>query len=1136
MGLEGQELVDWMSDAERHWRERLAPVNLVIESDFSEDEVREAQRNYGAAATSMFRSGYACTDVIKRFPAITLITLVGHAAVSYNQGAYWDEYWAQLGRYRDPDFETALRRHLTCLLDRFNLARFPLLENRNQYVMTFAMHSGIPAHCLADLVLMVDDHLVQGREMTGAVLMQWLDEPGKEYRVRNLDVPVRNFLQFGGEFAVDILDRIMEMVDATGTDPTLLDSGLDSSTTGLPTVLTTELVNQLREKPVRWRGRRSSRGVVERRPTLVYSLTDDQIAVTIPYPRSSPELPWRISLDGQVREVFAKRGWGLAGEAPAPTTMPLPNPLREILMWHDGRDSSVSLRVVDKADPLLTFSEDGAWIPRRDGLKDAVWAVYPHDCELVDPTSATLVDVSGDSGNPEGWRGWRSSLIELTKVNAVQLRCGTELIGTPRTVRKDARPTFRFVDPLVGVKTLDGRSVYAQRPWVMLPSSADVSTRWRVRTRRLGDTAWLANETWDAEGEETCVDPFDDDEHPQLGLFEVLVSGPLGADARAVFFLAQGLWLEFDADLRAPAARGFASCVTSIGADTNLIVSNDRLEFSRDELEKSITVDSPNTDSTVELVIHPPHVETRGGLVGSPASWRFTPDVWEPKILSEDRFIAIRAPGAQSVHFTFVDASGQPLQTEREPSRKPGGAFQLPTQPFADTVRRAAIGRIVAHVSTPAETVEVTVLALRPQNLSAGVRIRGDLLQFDGLLDASDLATYVWCTTAPWRPVQILPIANNTAQLPDDLIGAGDLVCRVFVDDPWVAIDPPERLDANDLRATQSGWCRAGSTAQSNLSRFIAGEGPAPEGAGAMPEIWPGISLLESDAAIGARQPAVAGLVRLLAEAPRDSFEGLGNSTIPLTDKMAILIRTELVNRSYASLETLNELHADPWFGCMVEIADLPSLHRRREEVADEREATLTYLAEKGGDFLLEVLRTGKTIRMQEGCFDRSVFMMDGMQPDQVEGILLGLQLVPGPLLHPDTRVAASVDAFRRRSDWMRSGWSENFSAQVSYVVDPIRRASRAAYDVIAGRNESLDGIDVYQHPWMLMSLQSITLALLARLEAHGRIPGQYLNSGLLTSWAKLAALCPRMVATDILIAEAVVTHDRRGDLVGDVK
>jgi hypothetical protein len=64
------------------------------------------------------------------------------------------------------------------------------------------------------------------------------------------------------------------------------------------------------------------------------------------------------------------------------------------------------------------------------------------------------------------------------------------------------------------------------------------------------------------------------------------------------------------------------------------------------------------------------------------------------------------------------------------------------------------------------------------------------------------------------------------------------------------------------------------------------------------------------------------------------------------------------------------------------------------------------------------------------------------------------------------------------------------------------------------------------------MSVQSLTLAFLARLEACGRMKGQYLDKGLLAVWTRLAELCPSMVATDLLMAEALTLYDRKGDLV----
>jgi hypothetical protein len=246
-----------------------------------------------------------------------------------------------------------------------------------------------------------------------------------------------------------------------------------------------------------------------------------------------------------------------------------------------------------------------------------------------------------------------------------------------------------------------------------------------------------------------------------------------------------------------------------------------------------------------------------------------------------------------------------------------------------------------------------------------------------------------------------------------------------------------------------------------------------------------------------------------------------------------MLIRSELVNHNYSAEQTLNKLHFHPWFGCMVELADLPSLYQRRREVRAERAETLAYLRDRGGEPLMELLKTGKTSCIQDACFDANVLAMSSVPGNQVEAKLREIQLVPRAQLHPDTLRAAVYEAFCRRTEWMGSGWSPNFAQQNSLVISPIKRASMLAHDSIMMRSDRVREIDVSNQPWLLMSVQSLTLAFLARLEAHGRIGGQYLNSGLLAQWARLAQLCPTMVANDLLIAEALVMYDRRGDLIG---
>ncbi len=91
---------------------------------------------------------------------------------------------------RDADFENEIRRNVVDLLDKFSLARFPDIERDTgrKYVMMFALHAGIPVHCLGDLLSFIHDHITHGRPATGAAVMEWLEEPGKEHRAAALDV------------------------------------------------------------------------------------------------------------------------------------------------------------------------------------------------------------------------------------------------------------------------------------------------------------------------------------------------------------------------------------------------------------------------------------------------------------------------------------------------------------------------------------------------------------------------------------------------------------------------------------------------------------------------------------------------------------------------------------------------------------------------------------------------------------------------------------------------------------------------------------------------------------------------------------------------------------------------------------
>ncbi|WP_233209466.1 hypothetical protein [Mycobacterium sp. ENV421] len=1118
-----------MSDADFAWRQRLAPVRLVIETDFSADEVREIQRNLGRAAQQLINRGWSHEEVIKRYPAVSLVALVGHAALAYDHGAYWQSFWEELGLTHSTDFENGIRRQLPALLDKFSLARFPAIElgGGSKYVMTLALHAGIPIHCLRDLLEVINDHVLQGRPTSGAAVMEWLQEPGKEYRANALDVPVRNFLMNGAEFAADILDRIIEFIEEFTVNPALLDAALDSSTTGLPGVLLEELILQLKENPLHLQKRRS-RTTAASHPAITYSIEDDEIVLALPTPSEGGALPWRVSFDGEVREAHALRRWG-GDIQTAVARVAVPGPVREVVAGHPELTAGISLPLVLPSDPLLVFDANGRWIGRRDGLKDAAWAVFPDDHQLVDTRSSTPVTIN-DDGRPAGWHGWRSAFVELEDIEALQLTHGGDPVGNPRWVRKDLRPRFQLRSKILGMTATDGQAVYGTRPWVMLPATtADPAPEWDVKVRRFGDTEWIVDESWRSEDVETCVDPFDDAEESQLGLFEFMVTGPMGADARCSVFLAEGVDVQFDPAIRVPDSRGLTPSTAFISSDALDISPNDPINFEPRKLETTITIRS--AESSAAIVLRPPHIEIRTGESGTPAPWRMSADALDPEDFAQDRFVAVRAPGVEEVTFGCYSESGHLLQVDAHPRRRHGDVFESRTQQFADTIRAHKSAELVATLQTGVGPVAVKVLSAQPRRLASSVELLGeDVLFFTDAAHIDDLAVYVWSTTAPWAPPEVLPLKDGRAQLPERLIGRGELRCQLFVDDPWTYIEPPITPVADAFHVEQFGFRDDGTPEQNKLSRFLGGPRSAPLEVGAVPEVWAALARLHADG----RSQRFEELTALLAGDPRRALECLGDSTIDAADKMAMLIRSELVNHNFETEETFNELHAHPWFGCMVELADLTSLFHRRHEVRAERAETLAYLRERGGAPLMEMLQAGKMVHSDLAALDASAFALSYVPGNDIELKLTEIQQVPRAQLHPDSLRAGVYECLYRRIEWIDAGWSPNLGRQLSLVLTPIKKASQLAYASIHRRIERLEGIDTAEHPWTMMSVHSLTLALLARLEGQGRIAARYLNTGLLRDWSHLARLCPTMVANDVLMAEALVLYDRRSDLTGD--
>ncbi|WFN91655.1 hypothetical protein [Gordonia sihwensis] len=1108
---------------------------LFFELNLDEDAILRSQDLFGQIARSDLRT-LGHTGFIKRYPALTLVALLGHAGVAYDHGTFWETFWDATALDPDPDFAIALRHQLYYLLYKFRMRTFPELLTESKYVMAMALHAGIPVNCLGDLVDVIEDHIRKGRDPSGVAVLEWLAEPGMEYRLNRLDVPVRNFLQLGGRIAVDILDRVVEFLIFTLENPEPWnDLTLDTSTTGLPTLVLDGLIARLKVQPF---GADVDRGAARLRhrprPVVSYSMEDDQVMVGVPYPSQRGDLPWKVTVAGATREVYAERPWGLAqGEEVPPTPMAVTAPAREVLMRHEASGDHHRVAVVDTADPMLLFTPGGRLVKSRASLpRGEVLALVPKDGTVVDALTGEELGTEGDR-SPMGWHGWKARLVDLSSHDSIQLRRGNTPTGSIRGVRSVGSPRIDLGDPVVGLRSAEGIRVYAQRPEVTLP--AHIGTEpltWRVRVRESGQSLWLADSEWESDTVESVLDPFDGIAPGLLGLYEIWINGPVGSDLRYSVFLAEGVEVEYGDSFRTPVSGGLSEAIAAVTCTEPLTTDCEWIEFGVDDRDSAIRIDAGGHG--YRMILTPPYFEARVDTLGTPAEWRTSAKVLAPADLEGHAVVAARVPGNVSVSIALLDDSGAIVQ-EEYPEVPADNVFQVPTRAFVDTARRVGACRLVALIDEEAKIHTVTIAHIRPARLCESVELRERTLVFSGLAEEEDLAVWVWAVTAPWRPVARLSIADKRAVLPDDLHESGDLIVQVFVDDPWVTVTRPSTPDlAAAMRVAQHGWVVGDHPAVDDLAQFLAGEASVPLAPAAVPGAWEALAMLGFAATDAESRRVREGLLKILARHPRAALEALGNSTISPAKKMALLIRIRLIDRPYSASDTRNDLHPDPWVGCMVEISDLPSLYARRRAVVTERSETLGYLTAQGGAALLTLLQEGRLTNPTAGIVDAVAVSMDERSEEEIDRVYEAVQLVPGALLDVDSRVSAVANAFRLRSAWSRDPACEELARHASRALMDVKSAAPALFDLIAARDEVLHGIDVGERPWALLSVQSLIFAAVVRLDARGEFEKSPVTPAARAAWATFAEYFPDLVATDILIADAAVTYLVHGDLIGE--
>jgi hypothetical protein len=588
---------------EDSWRPRLRSVSLVAEADLVPGRTRQVATVLGRLYANLQDPQTQGDSLLSRWPACLAAAMAGAAATGHKSGTYWPALWEAAGFQGTQEDQGIWGRAFSTAIGRLGMALFSELPLPS--AGPILMHAGIPADCLGDYFRLLLSRRRLDPEVDAEGFLAWATAPGRETRLSQIAKPAQRFLLNGGDYAHDIVDRTLDLLDLLDR-VTRPGPGPDMDAVGLPGYMIEAAKKELAAGHLELSGtgrrRRGGEGATatrrQTRPQIALDPYGQGVHVVLPAVGAMPAgvARWRVTADGDTHTVQSRAMWvGAAGTTPQ-SACPLDRPVRTVLISLAGHeDLAAELRVIDQTDPVLFFNENGRRLAGTTSLpRGQVWIIHPADREL---------EFTGQAGKiveltiPVGWDGWRLRLVSLENVQAVGLHgCRSH------SVEVRSRPRLLLGDPVSGIATPSGSPVYAVPPRLLLPQNLGANTRWHAEVRRVGDGAPLASRVAGPAGE---IDIWAGIRRPLLGAFEVTVRGPLGRGLRRTIFLAEGLSAAYHPRVRPLTGAGLAPGTARLTATAGAKMRPATLRFGPGERAQAVEY---RTDAESEpLVITPPH-------------------------------------------------------------------------------------------------------------------------------------------------------------------------------------------------------------------------------------------------------------------------------------------------------------------------------------------------------------------------------------------------------------------------------------------------------------------------------------------------------------------------------------------------
>lgn len=1090
----GSQPLEWLEAQETTWAAELRRVSLAAEFVVVPHERNEALGLVGAYYDKYYVDPVRRTKILRMWPALQVLASTGVATDHYEHGTFWPKLTGLIGVTNDQTFQVEWGQ---AYLDNLRTLGLPTFDRESddagtRYVGRILMHCGMPTHCLPDLFRMIGRMRAQRAGLSPVEFVNWAGGQANRKQLQ-LDMPVRRFLQYGGDFATDVVDRCFDLLDTVA-------AGADGSDVPLPQRFRDVALimhDEVREAGSARRGSTYTRSETARAPYLLVDPFGRGVILRLPAIGEAPDgrAMWSVVLDGELQRIPTQPLVPGSDEPAPPTDVPIIAPLRAASAALAGREDLVTnIAVVDDVDPILFFAEDGRQLPAGLPLPAApTWLLYPVEREELMTVGAAPVVT--ESPLPPGWSGWCLELRDLGEASSIGL-----LGAISHTIRSQAVARIVVTPPVEGVRTSMGIPVHTTLPTIVLPEElADAS--WDATVH---DVNGALVGRWTSESADDASSIWSNVPRPVVGSYDVRIRGPWGRGASRSITIVEGLRVQYAPGWRAFAERGLVPSKATMSAADGVTLARTLLEFGAHEQHTYVRTGS--RERYLSLVVTPPHM-TVAHVTNEEAS---APSIVPVKIYAEDLAtggtLVVDIGRDADPHLHYVTSSGSLQNIAPVAGRH--GVYRFDLTKLADTVARYPQGRLALSSDG-----QVAVGVVQPRRLFDGVKIDGATISFSDCVEVDDLTALVYATRAPWRRPETVSITAGEAAIPDWLVNSGPLKILVRMEDPWAPAPVP---DWPSTRSSTTVSCDgfvqdAMDEEATRLSMFLAGLTTDLPSISDLARLWTVRGLLPSLMLPRPTGEFAESIDQLLHQHPRDALLALASSGVATEQIPSLVIRAGL---PWADLTAAHDDEPPPWSGRSAIAATLLSA-ADGDWSADE----IAPAVEVCGDAVPDLL-DGRDPYSSDGRLDQSAEMFRAATPVLREEFIRQTGLVPTGLLSGDSRRKAAMDFVQALED----PHLEWFRRNAIVVVEEAEKLMRIVHDTKAE-----GAIHARRHPsvtrgWRQVPAASLGLAFAARHAARGNDIAAGWVAKRARTWADLAAVAPQLVTIDLICAELLVS------------